>query len=136
MVETRCWVAFKNDLALQKKINDGWFTDERGFYLPISHFPGTPTNSYWPDALRKWAGGCGVTVAEVDDETYSAQVTSSQILDFIEFVYGSDSSYNDPAMMLTWKGRAYLVHPLIDLRAFVAKELDPKLLYELMTDTF
>ncbi|MGH9627556.1 MAG: hypothetical protein ACRD7E_04315 [Bryobacteraceae bacterium] len=66
----------------------------------------------------------------------SARVKKKQIEAFIEFAYGRDPSYFDPAKMLTWKGRAYLANALTDLRAFIAQQLNPRLWYELRADEY
>lgn len=132
MTETRCWVEYKSDHALQRKVEEGWFTDERGLYLPIAHFPGRPHMSLWPIALQEWAKMRGIAMKDIDGENFSARVKKDQILDFINFVYADDTSYTDPARMLTWKGRAFLAHQLIDLRAFVVQELNSRLWYELI----
>jgi hypothetical protein len=58
------------------------------------------------------------------------------LLDFIEYLYGSDPSYTDPAEMITWQGSAYLANQLTDLRAFIAQDLNPDLWYELCADEF
>ncbi|AXW00532.1 hypothetical protein CJO81_06985 [Ralstonia solanacearum] len=65
-----------------------------------------------------------------------ARVKKTQILDFIDFAYGQYASYGDPAQMLTWKGRAYLVNRLVDLKAFVAQQLNSRLRYELVADEY
>jgi hypothetical protein len=88
-------------------------------------------------ALRQWSKERSVQLSQSEDGlTRSAKVKKQHIADFIEYVYGADPSYNDPATMLTWKGRAYLANSLTDLRAFVAKELNPRLWHELKADDF
>lgn len=136
MTETRCWVEYKSDHALQRKVKEDWFTDEKGFHLPIASFPGRPRNSLWPIALQDWTGMRGIAMKDIDGVTFSARVKRDQLLDFINFVYADDPSYTDPAQMLTWKGRAFLAHQLIDLRAFVTQELNARLWYDLMADMY
>jgi len=133
MVETQCWISYKEDRALEKRIKEGAFADAKG---SISRFPPVLNNRYWTTTIEEWASTRGLTVEQVGDETVSVRVKKDQILDFINYVYGNDSSYNDPSDMLAWKGSAYLVHQLLDLRVIVAQELNPDIWYELMADTF
>jgi hypothetical protein len=60
-----------------------------------------------------------------------ARVTKAEILDFIEFCYRDDPSYMDPERMLHWKGEAYLVNQLLEVRRFVST-LDDEKLYALV----
>ena len=140
MTETACWIAFKSDHSLQRKIDTGWFTDERGLYLPISSFPPNPHNSYWTGTLAEWCKLRGVSWKDVSkghgDDTMSAKVKKAQIEDFIMYVFGKNPYYFDPAKMITWKGRANVANELTNLRAFVAQNLSPRLWYELLADTW
>lgn len=137
MTDTRCWVTYKNDRALRKKMKEGWFTEEGTVYFALDNFPARPANiSYWPSVLKEWCRKNGVEFKWVNELTISARVKKHQIEEFIDHVYGNDPSYNDPAEMLTWKGRAYLANCLTDLRALVAQELDPTIWYELNADEF
>jgi hypothetical protein len=83
-----------------------------------------------------WARERGLQIDESEPLAVSVKVKKDQLADFVEYVYGKDPSYKDPAKMLTWKGKAYLVHQLDDLRAFVAQELNPRLWYKLKADEF
>ncbi|NWK43342.1 hypothetical protein [Ralstonia pickettii] len=137
MTDTRCWIEYKSDRALARKINDGWFTDERGLYLPIHDFPPAPGNgAYWTGLLPEWCKLVGVNFDPRADLQIAARVKKIQILEFIDFVYGRHPSYWDPAQMLTWKGRAYLANRLVDLKAFVAQQLNSRLWYELVADEY
>ncbi len=103
---------------------------------PISRFP-PPDDYCWPSLLHQWSKTREIRLSQSEDGlTSSAKVKKPQIADFIEYVYGADPSYNDPAKMLTYEGRAHLANRLTDLRAFVAKELNPRLWYELKADEF
>lgn len=137
MTATRCWIEYKSDRALARKISEGWFTDEAGLYLPIDDFPPAPGNgAYWTGLLPEWCRQVGIRFDYRAELEIVARVKKAQILDFIDFVYGQHASYGDPAQMLTWKGRAYLANRLVDLRAFVAQQLNPRLLYELVADEY
>lgn len=137
MTDSRCWIGYKNDRALQKKIDDGWFTENEEQVLPIDNFPPHSFNgSYWPGLVSGWATKRGIKCKRTDSLTVSARVTKEQIEDFIQDIYLSDANYIDPKKMITWKGRAYLANSLTDLRAFVSQQLDPALLYELKGDEF
>ena len=141
MTETRCWIDFKGDHALQRKIDTGWFRDEQGLYLPIASFPPLPSKwAYWTIALGEWCSLRGVKWNDaskgIGDDTTSAKVKKHQIEDYIQFVYGGSPSYFDPKEMITWKARANIVNSLTDLRGFVAQYLNPRLWYELMADTW
>lgn len=136
MTEHRCWVTFDSDRSLQLKIKKGWYGEKEKTYLPIFSFP-PPDNAYWPSLLRQWSKERDIDLSHTQDGlTWSAKVKKPQIADFIEYVYGADPSYNDPAKMLTLRGRAYEANHLTDLRAFVAQELNPRLWYELKADEF
>jgi hypothetical protein len=134
-MESSCWITFESDEALQSRIEGGYFTSEEGkVYLPISQFPAA-RNGYWICILKDWFREREIKFVD-GDLHISAKVKKSQIEDFIEFAFAGHDSYSDPAKMLTWKGRAYLAHQLIDLRAFVAKELDPRIWYQIHADEF
>lgn len=135
MSDSRCWITFENDRALQARINRGEFGDKGGLYLPILNFPTPPRGGYWIGILRGWCTSNKVKFVDEGLEV-SARVKKKQIEDFIEFVYARDPFYFDPAKMLTWKGRAYLANSLTDLRAFVARQLNSRLWYELKADEF
>jgi hypothetical protein len=135
MTEFRCWVSYNSDRPLQLKVKNGWYGDKDSAYLPISDFP-VRIGADWPSLLSKWSKQRGIELSIEDALTLRAKVKKKQIADFIEYVYGADPSYNDPAEMLTWKGRAYLANRLTDLRAFVAQELNPRLWYKLNADEF
>jgi len=128
MTDYRCWVTYKNDKALQSKVRRGVF----GKSLPLDGFP-APSQGGWPGLLVQW---CKKREIQFVDEglTVRAKVKRDQIIDFIEFVYADDRSYNDPAKMLTWEGKAYLANSLTNLRAFAAQKLNPRLWYELVAD--
>jgi len=133
----RCWVSYDTDRALQKKVNQGWYGDKDSACVPISGFPAPPSNSMWIALIHTWSKERGVELLRGDDGlTWTAKVKQRQIADFIEYVYGSDPSYNDPAKMLTWQGRAYLANALTNLRAFVAQDLNPRLWYVLSVGEF
>ncbi len=130
MTEHRCWVKFEKDRALQLRIKKGEF----GENLPIEFFPPS-SKGYWPQILKDWCQSRGIEYFE-EGLTISAKVKKEQIRDFIGFVYAEDSSYCDPAKMLTWKGIAYLANSLTNLRAFVEQQLNPRIWYELKADEF
>ena len=136
MTESRCWVTFKTDRVLQRKIADGWFTEDGTTYLPIESFPPASGRGYWDSILAQWCHQAEVECKQADGYTLVARVKKEQLEDFIRFVYEGDGSYCDPKHMLTWKGRAYLAHRLTDLRAFVAQQLRPRIWYELNADAF
>ena len=136
MTESRCWVTFKTDRVLQRKIADGWFTEDGTTYLPIESFPPASGRGYWDSILAQWCHQAEVECKQADGYTLVARVKKEQLEDFIRFVYEGDGSYFDPQHMLTWKGRAYLAHRLTDLRAFVAQQLRPRIWYELNADAF
>lgn len=136
MTESRCWVTFKSDRALQRRIANGWYTQDGTTCLPIESFPPASGGTYWDAILTQWCYRAGVQWKQADGYTRVARVKKEQIEDFIRFVYDDDRSYCDPKHMLTWKGRAYLAHRLTDLRAFVAQELRPRIWYELNADAF
>lgn len=133
MTQYRCWLTFETDRALQLKVKSGWYTDHDQTYLPISHFP-PPRDYCWPGNLKSWCKNRGIEFSQVDGLTISAKVKKHQVLDFIDYIYGDDPSYNDPAKMLMSKGKAYLAHSLVDLIAFVSQDLNPRLWYELFAD--
>lgn len=135
MTQYRCWVTFETDRALQAKVANGWYGAKGEEYLPIQSFPAA-SDDCWPLWIKTWSESRGVHITRVDGLTLFAKVKQPQLADFIEYVYGSDSSYTDPAKMLTWHGRAYLAGELINLRAFVAKDLNPRLWYKLYADEF
>jgi hypothetical protein len=135
MTQYRCWIGYESDRALQSKIKQGFFSDEGELHLPLNGFPAPSNDVCWPGTLREWCKERGIPVV-VEGLTVSTKVKKPQIEDFIEYVYGSDPSYSDPAKMLTWKGRAYLANSLTNLRAFVAQQLSPRLRYELRADEF
>jgi hypothetical protein len=85
--------------------------------------------------LKQWCEKRGIDFVD-EGLIIRAKVKKDQIIDFIEFVYGNDPSYTDPAKMLTWKGKAYLASSLTNLRAFAAQQLNPRLWYELNADEF
>ena len=137
MTDSRCWVTYENDQELQKKVEDGWFTEKETRYFALSDFPPNHFNiGYWPTVLREWCKENKLEIEQVDSLTISTKIKKNQIEDFIQYVYGKDPSYNDPAKMLMWKGRAHHANYLIDLRALVAQYLDSTLWYELNADEF
>jgi len=91
---------------------------------------------FWTGVLRDWCQSRNINWREIDGTTVAAKVKRDQIRDFVEFVYADAPIYNDPEQMFIWKGKAYMAHGLADLRAFVAQELNPRLWYELMADTY
>lgn len=60
----------------------------------------------------------------------------AQIIDFIENIYGDAPEYYDPARMLCWHGKARQANRLVNLKAFVAQELQDGVLYTLVADEF
>lgn len=141
MTETNCWVEFKSDRALQRKITEGWFStaeDKEGesCFVPIMSFPPHPNQAFWPGVVREWCKLRGLQWDDTDGATTIVRVKQEQIRDFIEYVYADAPFYTDPSQMLTWKGCAHLANRLTNLRAFVAQELNPRLWYELNADTY
>jgi hypothetical protein len=97
-----------------------------------SAFP--PVNKYsYHGALDRWVRKVGAFYAQTDFDAYVARVTRAQILDFIEFCYGWDSSYTDPDQMLRSHGTAYLVEQLDKLKREVAS-LDDATEYGLVSE--
>lgn len=131
MTVRSCRIEFKSDHALTRKIREGWFTDERGLYLPIANFP--PVRNFWIGTLRDWCKANNVEFLQHDMKVV-AKVKKDQIVAFIDYAFETEEHYRNPAKMLTWKGRAYLAQRLIDLRSFVAQQLNPRLWYELVAD--
>lgn len=64
----------------------------------------------------EWLKGRGIAHQQTDWGAFVAKVTRADIVAFIAFCYDSDTSYNDPAQMLRWKGKAYLVAKLKRLK--------------------
>lgn len=132
-METRCWLEFDNDPELLVRIEAGEFEDEKSGFYPWT-FP--PAGDYWTSIVADWCRKNDIPLVPIAHLVESAEVTKAQISDFITFVYGENRSYQDPAHMLTWKGRAYLVDRYNNLKAFVAKELRDDVKYQLLVDEF
>lgn len=136
MTMYNCWITYETDRSLQSRIKRGDFSNEGGPYIPITCLPAPSGNgACWPGILREWCRKDGVKFID-QGLIVSAKVKKQQIENFIQYVYADDPSYSDPAKMLTWKGRAYLANSLTNLRAFVAKELNSRLWYEIKADEY
>ncbi|MBX7134192.1 MAG: hypothetical protein K1X67_16085 [Fimbriimonadaceae bacterium] len=137
MTQSACWIEFNSDRSLKRKVEEGWFTDDKGGdTLPIRSLPAAPNSHYWTGVLTQWCSSAGVKLVRRNEFAVVARVKKAQIEDFIRFVYDGSPMYSDPKSMLMWKGRAYLANHLINLRAFVAQELNPRLWYELVADEY
>ena len=99
MTQYRCWVSYDTDKPLQMKVKKGWFGEKENRCVPISGFP-APENDCWPALLRTWSKERSIELSQTEDGlTWSVKVKRQQIADFIEYVYGADPSYHDPAKM-------------------------------------
>lgn len=125
---TSCWLVYDADRILSKKDAQGWFGKSYTDAHPAT-FPPLDEYKTWPELLRSWGEARGLNLRKVNGAGVEAKVTKDEIFDFIQYVYGGAESYVDPAKMLTWNGDAYLVHRLVNLRAFVAKHLDTGVQY-------
>lgn len=83
----------------------------------------SPITSQFPCAQQHynglyhdWLKVVGVEFKKTDFGGWVAKVTKSQILDYIDFCYGTDSTYVDPQRHFTWEGRPYLVEALEKVR--------------------
>ena len=136
MTDTNCWIRFPSDRSLQKKIREGEFSGDgdkhqfRAWDFPPAH------SGYWTIALLVWCKAQRIEHCWIDDLTLVAKVKRDQIICFIDHIYGGDPAYNDPKAMLTWRGEAYLVNRLTNLKAFVHQNLSHRLWYELVADEF
>jgi len=136
MTMYRCWISFDTDRALQSRIKQGHFGDKDNLNIPIDNFPAPPSAHYcWTGTVCGWCRENNIKFVN-EGLFVHAKVKKKQIEDFIEYVYGGDPSYFQPAKMLTWQGHAYLANSLNDLRSFVAQELSPRLWYQLNADEF
>lgn len=137
MTDTSCWIRFPSDRALQRRINEGEFSgDGDAHHFTTCDFPPTHHNGYWTTALLAWCKAQNMEHCWVGDLTLVAKVKRDQIISFIDHIYGSDPAYIDPKFMLTWRGDAYLVNRLTNLKAFVHQNLSHRLWYELVADEF
>jgi hypothetical protein len=107
------------------------------------NLPGSLTSPFPPvrddhyhSKFDEWVEKAGVFHAQTDFDGFVARVTKAQILEFIEFCYGSDSSYTDPDRMLrSSDGKAFLVEKLDRLKVEVAA-LDDGIDYGLVSECF
>ena len=137
MTDTACWLEFDNDAELTDRIAQGYFEEKEGSALRPWHFPPTQSRSpYWPNSLSDWCVKQWVEITHRSHLEIAAEVEKAQIIDFIAYMYDGDSSYQDPACALTWKGKAYLANRLTNLKAFVAQELQDGVVYGLVADEF
>jgi hypothetical protein len=97
-------------------------------------FPWIP-NGHYNAHFHEWVKAAGIEVREVAIECFVARVTKAQVLAFIEYCYGSEPSYNNPAQMLRSKGRPYLVVKLEKLKAQVPA-LDERGEYGIVAATY
>src|ERR1017187_3740084 len=91
-----CSLGFQSDRSLKSKVTKGWYEGD------VPGFPAPPSGSNWIGLLWRWAKERGIAVDLSNPLAVSARVKKDQIVDFIEYVYGKDPSYCDPARMLTW----------------------------------
>ena len=81
---------------------------------------------HYNECFHRWVDKSGVECRKTDFGGWVAKVTQTQLLDYIDYCYGSDPGYNEPDRMLMWEGRPYLVDRLDALRKFVAGLEDDK----------
>lgn len=93
-----------------------------------------PSREHYNGLFHSWVGEKDIQCVQTDDTGYVATVTKAQIVDYLAYAYGSDKSYTDPAHMLRWESKAYLVDKLVELKAFV-DSLDGARLYALVAET-
>ena len=134
MTMYNCWIDLSKDRSLKLRVEKGKFGDV--LKSTTAFFPAPPNSrSCWPGTVSRWCKERNLSPTWGDLDV-RVTVTKTQIEDFIDYVYRDSASYWDPAQMLMWEGRAYLVNSLTNLRAFVAQELNPKRKYELKADEF
>ena len=83
-----------------------------------SDFP--TVGGHYNECFHRWVDKSGIECRKTDFGGWVAKVTQTQLLDYIDYCYGSDPGYNEPDRMLMWEGRPYLVDRLDALRKFVA----------------
>lgn len=91
-----------------------------------------PSNKgYWTAVLPDWCKQADIAVEPGESAAFQirARMKREHILAFISYLYDDDESYNNPEKMLTWKGEAYLVAPLVNFKAFVHQNLSKRLWY-------
>ena len=94
-----------------------------------------PASGHYNACYHEWVDNPFIECKKTDFGGWVAQVTQSQLLDYIDHCYGSDPSYNDPDRMLMWEGRPHLVDRLDAIRNYVSG-LDDSKLYALVATEF
>jgi hypothetical protein len=79
-----------------------------------SHFP--PAREHYNGLYHDWLKTSEIEWKQTDFGGWVAKVSKSQILEYIEFCYGTDPSYTDPEKAMTWEGRLYQVEALQEIR--------------------
>lgn len=117
-----------------------FIADVKGFDWKGGRLPPAVTRAFPPIhgkhyhwAFEDWVERTGSDERPIDWDAVGASITKKQILELIDHCYGTDASYNDPAQMLRWEGKAYLVEKLDELKRQVA-ELDPDGEYALVSE--
>ena len=107
---------------------------------PYSNVPKAISGEFPPEpglnntTFKGWASQRG-ECKETAYGCFVTRVTPAQIMDYIEYCYGSVPMYNDPDKMLMWEGRPYLVDRLDAIKRLVS-ELDETKLYALIGTEF
>lgn len=87
-------------------------------YIARLDDPSFSWQHYFPDFFD-WVKTKQCEWKQVDWGGWVAKVRKADIIEFVEFCYGSDPSYTDPGKMLRWEGKTYLVDRLTDLKRFI-----------------
>ena len=139
MTDSQCWIDYRADSRTCERNVEGWYGEPSTAHIYQLKSP-CPKNLYWTMHLKEWCGLYSIPCKDLDGDDGSqilcASVTKEQLQLFVDFTYGDLPEFNDPALMWLWKGHAYRVHPLIDLKAFIAQEFTSDVLYDLAADTW
>lgn len=106
---------------------------------PVGNIPRALSKSFPPDGehynrlFQQWIKDRQIACVQPDYSAFVARVTKAQIADYINYAYGSNSSYTDPEQMLRWEGKPYLVDKLEEIKALIAS-LDKDKLYALVAE--
>ena len=107
---------------------------------PFGNIPRALCKSFPPSReahnllFHGWVKDRQILWMQTDATGFVAPVTKAQLLDYVDYVYGSDDSYTDPAHMLCWEGKPYLVDWLIEIQVFIST-LEETKLYALVAET-
>lgn len=139
MTDSTCWIDYSADRRTCRRNTQGWYEITCADNTLRFAGPG-PKNAYWPVLLRKWAEqnnlAPSIEYGADGSEITRVSVTKAQVQSFIAYLYDDEPAYNDPARMLLWKGHAWAVHYLIDLKAFVAQEFSERAQFTLFADVW